>query len=300
VSPGAAWLHELVVAPLAFGLAALHARRALGSVRAAVELLSLTVFGFALEWAAMRVFASHDYGGAWLVAPLGVPIAVAAVWAALILSALALAARLGHATPAARAGAAAAMGIALDLLMEPVAVRTGLWRWTPPGPWLGVPVGNFVGWAVLVGGWAAGAESWGQARSALRQMLARAAQAAAVVLALLGVGFVWRTTGAERLFEGGAGWLAWAALLMLAARLPRRAPAVSTGGSLATRLAAVPGPLPGLTIGVLLVAFAWDALRLGGPLAIVAAGSALALAFPLAAASTRTRLPQPRSIERIS
>ena len=47
-------------------------------------------------------------------------------------------------------GAAALIAISLDLLMEPVAVRLGLWRWTPPGAWLGVPVGNFVGWAVIV------------------------------------------------------------------------------------------------------------------------------------------------------
>jgi uncharacterized membrane protein len=270
--------YELLVAPLAFGLAAVHAARALGAPRAAVELLSLTAFGFTLEWAAMRVFASHDYRGAWALAPLGVPIAVAAVWAAVILSALALAARLGYASPAARAAVAAALGIGLDLLMEPVAIRAGLWRWTPPGPWLGVPIGNFVGWAVLVGGWAAGAESWGPAYRGLRQMLARVALAAAVVFALIGVGFVWRTSGAERLFEGCGGWLAWAAMLFLVAALRRRDPALAPGGSLAARLAAAPGPLPSLTIALLLVAFTGDALRLGGPLAIVAAGSAVALA----------------------
>lgn len=270
--------YELFVAPLAFGAAALHAWRALGAARAALELLCLVLFGFGLEWSAIRVFASHDYGGAWRVAPLGVPIAVALVWAALILSALAVAARLGYSTPAAGAGAAALLGVALDLLMEPVAVRAGLWRWTPPGGWLGVPVGNFVGWAVLVGGWAAGAESWSGPLDGPRRVLSRVVLAAGVVLALLGVGIAWRTLAAERLFDVRAAWLIWGALLALAAGLARKRPAAPPGASLASRLAAAPGPLPSVAIGVLLGAFAWDALRLGGPLAIVGAGSALALA----------------------
>jgi uncharacterized membrane protein len=276
--------YELLVAPLAFGLAALHAWRALGPARAVSELLSLVLFGFALEWSAMRVFASHDYRGAWLVAPLGVPVAVALVWAALILCVLAVAARLGHATPAARAAAAALLGIALDLLMEPVAVRSGLWRWTPPGSWLGVPIGNFVGWAVLVGGWVAGAERWSGSRGRAGA-LSRVVLAAGVVLALLGVGAAWRALGAERLFEGPAAWLFCGVLFALAAiaTLKRRA-TTPPPPSLGSRLAAAPGPLPSIGIGVLLAAFAWNGLRLGGALAVVAAGSALALAPALHAA----------------
>jgi hypothetical protein len=281
VSSSPASLYELAVAPLAFGMAALHAWRALGATRAALELSALALFGFTLEWAAMRAFASHSYGDAWRVAPLGVPIAVAAVWAAVILSVLTLARRLGYQSPAALAGAAAVSAIAHDLQMEPLAVRAGLWRWTPAGPWLGVPVGNFVGWAVLVGGWVAGAEwSW-RSRGGFRQVGSRVILAAGVVLALLGVGVAWRTLGAERLFEGRRAWLAWAALLSPATCLWRKAPAGSPSGSLASRLAATPGPLPSLTIGLLLAAFAWDALRLGGPLVIVAAGSVLALATAL-------------------
>src|SRR5262249_57803561 len=90
--------------------------------------------------------------------PAGVPLAVAVTWAAIIPSAMALAARLARPTPIHRALVAALLGISLDLLMEPVAVARGLWAWTPPGPWLGVPVGNFVGLAVIVGAYTLGAE----------------------------------------------------------------------------------------------------------------------------------------------
>jgi hypothetical protein len=275
VSPGAAWLHELVVAPAAFALAACHARRALGAYRAGIEMLSLGLYGFALEWVAMRVFASHSYGDAWALAPLGVPLAVAAVWAALIPSALALVGRIGYASPLGRGGAAALLGIALDLLMEPVAVRTGLWRWTPPGPWLEIPVGNFVGWGVVVGGWAWGAEAWGRAEDGVRHVLGRVALGTGVLLALLAVGSAWRTFAAELLFEGAAGWMLWAVLLVLAGALRLKRRVAVEGPTLAGRLAVAPGPLPGLVIVLIFATFAADALRLGGVLVTLAAGSAL-------------------------
>jgi uncharacterized membrane protein len=30
--------------------------------------------------------------------------------------------------------------------MDIVAIRVPFWEWTPPGPWYGVPLGNFFGW----------------------------------------------------------------------------------------------------------------------------------------------------------
>ncbi|MCY0683024.1 carotenoid biosynthesis protein, partial [Klebsiella pneumoniae] len=86
-------------------------------------------YGYALEMVAIHLFGSHTYGTAWLLAPRGVPIAVALVWAAVISSAMALAARTGWHGSGTRAAAAALVAISLDLLMEPVAVRSGLWRW---------------------------------------------------------------------------------------------------------------------------------------------------------------------------
>jgi hypothetical protein len=275
LNPGSAWLHELVVAPTAFALAAWHARRALGPRRAGLEMLSLALYGFALEWAAMRAFASHSYADAWALAPLGVPVAVAAVWAALIMSCLSLAARIGYVSPPARGVAAALLAIALDLLIEPVALRTGLWRWTPPGPWLDVPIGNFVGWAVVVGGWTWGAEAWGRAENSAGRVLARVVLGCSVVLALLGVGAAWRALAAERLFEGGAGWMLWAAIVAGAAGLRLKRPVAPEGPTLASRLAAAHGPLPGLVIVLIFATFAADALRLGGVLLMLAAGSAL-------------------------
>jgi uncharacterized membrane protein len=235
----------------------------------------------------MSLFASHDYLSAWRLAPFGVPLAIALVWAALILCALSLSARLGFEGPLARASAAALVGIALDLLMEPVALRAGLWRWTPPGPFLGVPLGNFVGWGVIVGVYCWGAErSFGHATLAYRLLL-RGLLALASIAALLGVGLVWNRLGCERLFsERGAAavaallWLATAALPFVAGGgRPRADPE-----SLSARLSRSGGREPELVLGLLWLCFATDALALGRQeLWPVVLGALLALASVLRA-----------------
>ncbi len=271
MSPLPVWAHEWVVAPAVFGLAFAHTRRGLGNGRAAVELLCLVVYGYALEWVAMAVFGSHTYLGAWQVAPGGVPLAVAAVWAALIASAMALSVRLGLPSIATRAVAAALLGVTLDLLMEPVAMRAELWRWTPPGPWLGVPVGNFVGWAVIVGSYTAGAELWTGSDHLLGQVLRRVLLGALSVAALVGVGLAWTRAGAEQLFIGAGGWLFWALVLAATAALGSTRRSSAAPVTLAGRLGAAPGRAPILVFLVVAAAFAIDALALGGAeLALVA------------------------------
>ena len=280
-------VYELVAAPAAFALAAVHARRALGWGRAAVELLALVAYGYGLERTAIAVFSSHDYGHVWRSAVDGVPLAVAVTWSAVIVAAMALASRLAR-SPAGRAAAAALIGVSLDLLMEPVAVRAGLWSWTPPGPWLSVPVGNFVGWVVILGTYTVGAERWGRAGSLAAQAMRRLALGVAAVGALLVVGTVWRATGAERLFSGGCGWATWglflAATAAMAFRLRAGAPREP---GLAARLGAARGPLPAAVLLLLAAVFAADALAQGDPrLALVALGSLGVLAAVAGRAAT--------------
>jgi len=48
-----------------------------------------------------------------------------------------------------------ALVVAIDLIMDPLAVRTGHWVWENGGFYFGVPIGNFFGWfvvAVIVAG----------------------------------------------------------------------------------------------------------------------------------------------------
>ena len=272
------WVHEWVVAPIAFAAAFLHVSRALGARRAAVELLALVAYGFALEWVAMAVFGSHRYGAGWTIAPAGVPLAVAVVWSAVITTGMALAVRAGARSALHRGALAASLGIALDLLMEPVASRLALWEWTPPGPWLDVPIGNFVGWAVIVGGYTFGAERWAGAGPIGREALRRVLLAAGAIAALVAVGFVWKALGAERLFDGTGGWIAWLAWLSLPVWLARTGASPASTTTLAGRLGVTPGLAPHLVFAIVGATFAIDALYLGGgDLAVVALGSAASL-----------------------
>ena len=255
-------LYEVAVAPLALVLAFLHARRALGGARAAGELLSLTVYGYGLERAAIAAFAAHEYPSSWRVAPGGVPLAVVAVWAAVISAAMAIAVRRGAARPLARAAAAALLALGVDLAMEPVAVRAGLWQWTPPGAWLGVPLGNFVGWAVIVGSYTLGAERWAGSGRLGRETLRRAALAVLSVAALLAVGLLWRGLGAEKMFTPAGAWTAWAGLILGAALAARGTGLRGDPTTLAGRLGTTAGRLPGVVLLLVALPFLGQALLL--------------------------------------
>jgi hypothetical protein len=270
------WVHEIVAAPVALVLAFRLAARALGARRALVELGALSVYGYVLEVVAIAVFRSHRYADAWWAAPGGVPLAVAAVWAALIASAMALAGRRFPREPVRLAAWAALLGLSLDLLIEPVATRLGLWAWTPRGPWLDVPLGNFVGWGVIVGAYAYGAERWGGLRRGPAAALERAALAAGCVIALVMVGLFWRALGVEERLSERVGWLIAFAVWTLAAwgRGPTQRPRPEAG--LATRLGQVPGREPAAVLLVLALLFGLDALVLRDPARLVLALGALA------------------------
>ena len=262
MSPLPAGLYEFVVAPLALALAFLHTRRALGSRRAAGELVALAFYGYALERAVIVAFAAHEYPASWRVAPGGVPLAVVVVWAAVISSAMAVAVRRGAGTAVARAASAALLALAVDLAMEPVAVRAGLWRWTPPGAWLGVPLGNFVGWAVIVGSYTLGAERWAGSGRAWLQAGRRVALAVVSVLALLVVGAAWRGLAAETLFTPAGAWTAWAGLILGAALAARGTGLRGDPTTLAGRLGTTAGRLPGVVLLLVALPFLGQALLL--------------------------------------
>ncbi len=261
-------------------LAFRHVARALGPRRAAIEMAALAAYGFALEAVSMAVFASHRYAGSWKVAPLGVPVAVAGVWAAIIVAVMAVAWRYGAVSAVARAATAALVAITLDMMIEPVAIGIGLWEWTPPGPWLGVPIGNFVGWAVIVGAYAYGAERWAGTEGAWPAVARRAALAAACIAALVAVGLAWTRLGMERLFEGDRGWIAWGAVMLatVSCRWWRHAPPDIAPPSLPEMLAAAPGRGPQAVLLVVGFAFVFGAGDVGDEhISIAAVGSLLAL-----------------------
>jgi hypothetical protein len=285
----------LAVAPAALVLMLLHARRALGLPRALVEMGALVTYGYALEWIAMAVFRSHDYGQAWRLAPGGVPIAVAAVWASVILAGLTVAARRGMATAARRAMAAALVAISLDLLMEPVAVRLELWSWTPRGAWLGVPVGNFVGWAVIVAAWCLGVERERAEAPLSRIGLRRTALAVASIASLVAVGAAWRVLDLERAFTTAGAWAAAGALWLMALIVTgRRRPATGWPDTLAGRLGGTTGLAPEAVVLALAATFAIDAWAMDERALRVVASATLVVVGFVSVASGRFALSDAR------
>ncbi|WP_182876881.1 carotenoid biosynthesis protein [Microbispora sp. H10670] len=151
---------------LAFASAATSPRRAAGAFGAAVAA------GYAAEWIGTRTglpFGDYHYTDVLWPRPGGVPLIVALAWGGMGLAAHAVATRavpggtalggtvfgvtvFGVTVPygaVARVCAGAVALTAWDLFLDPQMLRLGLWVWAEPGPYRGVPLGNFAGWLLV-------------------------------------------------------------------------------------------------------------------------------------------------------
>lgn len=114
------------------------------------------VYGLILEKLVIVAFGAYTYPAeAYLFDVLGVPLAIAFGWSAVIYAGTTTARSYGvplRSLP----GFVALYALHIDLSMDAIAIRVPFWTWTPPGPWFGVPLGNFFGWfavAFLFAGW---------------------------------------------------------------------------------------------------------------------------------------------------
>jgi hypothetical protein len=162
------WYAALQVGVVAaFGVAAVRAWR--HSRARFVELITAFLFGLLLEQGDILLFGTYRYNENWIL--LGdVAVAIALTWALIIAGAMNLTDALGirDAGSAERTGgtlrwlirglpapmADAVWAILLDLAIDAVAIRLGLWTWTIRADegWFGVPWGNFFAW-IFVAFW---------------------------------------------------------------------------------------------------------------------------------------------------
>ena len=154
------WL--LLGSTVLFSLAILHLLAARGGWRRAGRFLGVTLM---LAWGAEALgLASggwlfggsyHYHPGFRPVLPGGVPLVIPFAWFALAgMQTLLLQGwrsvqpdgRLDYPRLLAKAVLGAWGMVACDLALDPIAVSSGLWAWTRPGPYFGVPWLNFAGW----------------------------------------------------------------------------------------------------------------------------------------------------------
>lgn len=143
-----------------------------------IELLTAFIFGLLLEQGDIFLFGTYRYNADWVL--LGdVPVAIALTWALIIAGAMNITDALGirdvgteergaskakrETTSLPRNGvtwlmwglpapmADAVWAILLDLAIDAVAIRLGLWTWTIRADegWFGVPWGNFFAWLMV-------------------------------------------------------------------------------------------------------------------------------------------------------
>src|SRR5919202_305559 len=132
------------------------------------ELFAAAIFGLLLEEGDIIIFGTYSYNQNW-ISVVFVPIGIGLTWAMIITSAMNFSDALGLPSlddprapiPAnmvdrikwlARGSLApvadAVWAIILDLALDAVAIRLGLWTWKIPldQGWFGVPYGNFYAW----------------------------------------------------------------------------------------------------------------------------------------------------------
>lgn len=146
---------ELVCLTIVAVYVALRLWKAGGDPRPVVlRFVLLSVSSAIAEHTIIRAYGTYGYATTWSIFVGKVPLVVVLVWPVVVDSAAVLArAILGGDEHVARSRfrfAAITAGIVLAdaALIEPVAVRAGLWRWTSPGVFA-VPIIGILGWAVF-------------------------------------------------------------------------------------------------------------------------------------------------------
>ncbi len=150
-----------------FALSARFAYRTGGRQRLN-ELLSAVPFGLLLEQGDITIFGSYAYNQAFFIKLGSVPLAIALAWAMIITSSMFMSDRLGI-PPRLAPFADAVFAILLDLSLDAIAIRQGLWHWNIPlnAGFFGVPAGNYYGWLFVAFGFSAWTR-WVRARADAR------------------------------------------------------------------------------------------------------------------------------------
>jgi len=134
--------------PLLAGIAPLVDRRA------AAWLGGLTAYAYGIELLGVSTgvpYGEFEYGVALGPTAGGIPLGLPIFFLPLVVNAYLLGALLlgeRAESTAVRLGSVIALVLALDAVLDPGAVALGFWRYAAGGAYYGVPLSNYVGWAL--------------------------------------------------------------------------------------------------------------------------------------------------------
>ena len=121
-----------------------------------VGLTTAAFYGLLLELLDLRIFGTYHYGHAtwWWIGD--VPLYIPVLWAIIVHSSMLLSDRSGLPVWA-RPFLDGLLAVLIDVAVDAIAIRLGLWRWEIPltDGWFGVPAGNLCAWM-----WVAAWYSW--------------------------------------------------------------------------------------------------------------------------------------------
>ncbi len=115
------------------------------------EIIACVFFGMVLEIADSSISHSYWYSQNFYLQILRTPLAIGLTWSVVIYSCMLLSDQFNIPWYK-RPFLDALTAVGLDLFIDPIATRLGLWQWAVPinQGWYGVPYGNFVGWILVV------------------------------------------------------------------------------------------------------------------------------------------------------
>lgn len=121
-------------------------------VQLVMKLVTVAVAGWIGEETCIRLYGFYGYAPQWSVFLDKVPLAIVCIWPVVILSSLDLAQQLAPSSSAFKNAVMVMLLVDADAsLIEPIAVRSGLWSWTEPGPFQ-VPIVGVLGWGFFAFG----------------------------------------------------------------------------------------------------------------------------------------------------
>jgi len=116
-----------------------------------VGLVAGMIYGVLIEYGAILTFHAYRYGHFLIMLFGAVPFCIGVSWGMIIYTAMETSDRF--ALPwYLRPIVDALLALTIDLSMDAIAIRLGLWTWGQAGPWFGVPLGNFYAWFIVVFG----------------------------------------------------------------------------------------------------------------------------------------------------